>query len=159
MTNWCKWISFLSVCETYCKWQTHKDRLWRERRFELVQLGWTDPNALPKHVAPNFTKSQMVSILSYINGWLCICFSLALPSGWGMWGRQGQAMPNSKWAKSIWIWLCADYRVCCSVVLKVSGAFCILGKSRGKMTFWLRLPMSCNELSCSSKFLLYSDSI
>lgn len=95
------------------------------------QLEWTNPNVLPNHLVPNFTKSQMVSILLYINGMIVYCFSLALPVGWGLWGRQGQTMQTSKWAKAIWIWLYADSIVCGSVVFNVFQTFCVLASKAG----------------------------
>lgn len=51
------------------------------------QLEWTNPNVLPKHLAPNFTKSQMVSILLYINGMIVYLLLTCPASGMGFVGK------------------------------------------------------------------------
>lgn len=65
----------------------HKDRLWIEHKFQLVQPGWTNPNVLSKHLAPNFTKSQMVSILLYINGMIVYLLLVCCAIGMGLIGE------------------------------------------------------------------------
>ena len=51
------------------------------------QLEWTNPNVLPKHLAPNFTKSQMVSVLLYINGMIVYLLLTWPASGMGFVGE------------------------------------------------------------------------
>lgn len=51
------------------------------------QLEWTNPHVLPKHLAANFTKSQMVSILLYIHGMIVYLLLTRPASGMGFVGE------------------------------------------------------------------------
>lgn len=132
----CKWISLWGVSETYCEWQTHVDRLWIEGRFERAHRISSlngQPKCLSRTLSSKFyKKNKWFQFCRIYMRRLCICFSLGLPVGWGLWGREGQPVQNSKWTKSIWIWLYADYAVCCSFVFNISQTFWILASLRGR---------------------------
>lgn len=61
------------------------------------QLEWTNPNVFPNHLAPNFPKSQMVSIfVMYVNGVIVSLLFICPASGMGFMGGQGHKTQNSK---------------------------------------------------------------